>query len=416
MRTRTYLVSCTLCFVGGLAAAILAEHFFGFFTPKALGRTTSLISSNELKSVTHNSKPWGDLESLEIPLAESDNLFPDRDLRLQPPHWFFQGLSRPELERLFDSASLTPDEESQLLNGTNCQTFSNGCFLSPPAAMVRSLSSTSRRIIYETLAKSTNNYPQCFPFRFTTDGFSARFEQSSLALDKIERLRELTYTNDGTICFADIELLPEMLSQSEFNQAIEAFYRYPAYRLRIRIYPDSDINTLVKYWGKRGMERRVRPILESFAKVKRDNGTSVNVSAFFPPFARSRLFTFPDSWREPQSVREDCIWSSMNFFNEQPDMSFLDSNHSKEVLLKDFAVIHDQPTYGDLVCLINDKGDLIHMCVYIVDDFVFTKNGINQLQPWVLMKMQDMLLFFPSEKPHRFAILRRKELESTSLH
>lgn len=416
MRTRIYLISCAVCFIAGLTVAICAGHFFGLFAPNALGRTTSAVSSNDLRSVKHNSKAWGDLESLEIPLAESENLFPDRDLRLQPPHWFFQSMSRPELEKLFDSTLLAPAQKSELLNDSKFQAVSNGCIISPPAATVRSLSSSSRQIIYETLAKATNNYAQCFPFRFTFDGFSERFAQSGLAPEKIELLRGLSYTNDGTICFADIDLLPEMLSQTEFGQAIEAFYRFPAYRLRLRIYPDSDISALIKYWGKGGMEKRVRPVLESFARLKRENGTSVNISVLFSSFARSRLFTFPDSWSEPQAVREDCIWSSMNFFSEQPDMSFLDSNHSREVLLNDFAVIHDQPTYGDLVCLINDKGDLIHMCVYIADDFVFTKNGINQLQPWVLMKMQDMLLFFPSEKKHRSAILRRKELESTSLH
>ena len=414
MRTRVYLISCGLCFIGGLAAAIFAARAFGMFTPNALGRTTSGISTNNPKSLSRTSKPWGELESLEIPLAESDNLFPDRDLRLQPPHWFFQGVSRTELDKLFDSASLSPLQKAALLRDTNCQFVSNGCFISPPTDLVRDLSSSSRRVLYESLARSTNNYSQCFPFRFPIDGFSPRFEQSGLASEKIEQLHELTYTNDGTLCFADTELLPDLLSPTEFNQAIEALYRYPAYRLRIRIYPDSDINALVKYWGKAGMEKRVRPVLESLTKVKSDNGTTINVSIFLPPFARSRLFTFPSSWNEPQAVREDCIWTSMNFFNEQPDMSFLDSSHSRQVLLRDFSIVQGQPTYGDLVCLSNDKGDLIHMCVYIADDFVFTKNGINQLQPWVLMKMQDMLLFFPSEKPHRFAILRRKTVESAS--
>lgn len=409
MRTRIFLVSCGFCFIAGLGAAVLIQHFV---PPSALGRTTSLTSPNQSRSTNHNAHPWGDLEVLEIPLAESENLFPDRDLRLQPPHWFFQGMSRSDVEKLFDSASLTEEQKSQLLNTS--QSVSNNYIISPPPTVVRNLSSDSRRIIYEALARSTNNYAQCYPFRFTFNGFSARFEQSGLASDKIELLRELTYTNEGTICFADIELLPEILSQSEFNQAIEAFYRYPAYRLRLRIYADSDINALIHYWGKRGMEKRVRPVLESLARMKRDNGTSINISVFLPPVARSRLFTFPDSWTEPQAVREDCIWSSMNFFNEQPDMSFLDSNHSREVLLRDFATIRDQPTYGDLVCLVNEKGDLIHMCVYIADNFVFTKNGINQLQPWVLMKMQDMLLFFPSEKPYRLAILRRKAGDSAA--
>ena len=157
------------------------------------------------------------------------------------------------------------------------------------------------------------------------------------------------------------------------------------------------------------MEKRVRPLLESMAKLPRPEGTSMSISAFFPTFARSRLFTYPSSWNEPQASREDCIWTAMNFFNDQPDMRFLDTAYSRETLLKEYEILHDKPGYGDLVCVINEHGDLLHTCVYIADDFVFTKNGINQLQPWVLMKLTDMLLFFPSEKPHRLAILRHKE-------
>ena len=90
-------------------------------------------------------------------------------------------------------------------------------------------------------------------------------------------------------------------------------------------------------------------------------------------------------------------------------MRFLDKSYTKNVLQSEYVLIHDQPTYGDLVTLANEAGDALHACIYVADDFVFTKNGINQLAPWILMKMEDMLLFFPTEKEPRIVIFRKKD-------
>src|SRR2546426_8409595 len=42
--------------------------------------------------------------------------------------------------------------------------------------------------------------------------------------------------------------------------------------------------------------------------------------------------------------------------------------------------------------------------------FVFTKNGINPAQPWVLMKMSDMLLtYYGPRNSGRMMVLRRRD-------
>ena len=71
----------------------------------------------------------------------------------------------------------------------------------------------------------------------------------------------------------------------------------------------------------------------------------------------------------------------------------------------------DEPRsmFGDLVVLLDNKSNGLHACVYIADDFVFTKNGANRLQPWVMMKMSDMLAYFYSQKPNRVVIYRCKD-------
>jgi hypothetical protein len=77
--------------------------------------------------------------------------------------------------------------------------------------------------------------------------------------------------------------------------------------------------------------------------------------------------------------------------------------------------VNDHPTFGDLITVINSQGDALHIAVYIAEDIVFTKNGMNVLQPWVMMRMDDMMSYFPSPEPLRIAIFRKKELAQSAV-
>jgi hypothetical protein len=185
-----------------------------------------------------------------------------------------------------------------------------------------------------------------------------------------------------------------------------AVNQVPAYRLRLRVTPQTDLAPVVKYWGAGGREKLVKPLLESIARVP--NSATISVSAFLPPFARLRLYTFPNAWPDASHAREDCFFTSLNFFNVAADTNFFEHTYSRKVLMTDYAPITDEPTFGDVVMLVDSAGDGIHACVYIAEDFVFTKNGVNQLQPWVIMKMSEMTTYFPTDKPGRLIIVRRK--------
>ncbi|MFN7139466.1 MAG: hypothetical protein ACK4UN_09015, partial [Limisphaerales bacterium] len=71
----------------------------------------------------------------------------------------------------------------------------------------------------------------------------------------------------------------------------------------------------------------------------------------------------------------------------------------------------EQAAFGDILFLQNSDGILIHSAVYIADDIVFTKNGAGYNQPWIYMKMEDMMPFYdsPVDSP-RVVVYRRKEV------
>jgi hypothetical protein len=169
----------------------------------------------------------------------------------------------------------------------------------------------------------------------------------------------------------------------------------------------------VKYWGKGGREHRIRPMLESIARLP--GGDSVAIPYLLPGVARLRLYTFPDTDRDPVEAREDCFFTALNFFNKTADEKFLDKNNNRQALQNDYVpVMTGGPTFGDIITLVDTQGNALHATVYIADDIVFTKNGVNRLQPWVLMRMDDMLAYFPSPDPVQFAIFRKKEFVETA--
>ena len=351
--------------------------------------------------------PCGLIEALEIPLPYPEGVLPDGSERLQSPKWAFPGFSTGRLVHFLSSCDLRPAQRRILLDPKYCNITSNGCVITPPATLIWSLSSKARQQIYSALGRNQNNYAQRFPLRFSPDGFEERLTQSGLNGRELAKIRRLAYTNSGIVCFTDLEAVRKVLAPDRFNDLIEAFYEVPAFTLRLHVAPDSDIDALVKYWGKGGREQLIRPLLKALTRVP--GGASISLGFLMPPFPRVRLYTFPDSWNDPTVSRQDCLFTALNFFNTTPDTNFLNQAYCQKTLDEQYVPIAEDPVYGDLIVLLNSTGQAVHTSVYIADDFVFTKNGVNHTQPWVLMRMADMMaIYFGPANSGRIMILRGK--------
>jgi len=365
------------------------------------------IARAEVQAGQRPVPPCGWIEALEIPLPYPEGVLPDGSERLQSPKWAFPGFSTGQLVHFLSSCDLRPAQRRILLNPKYCNVTSNGCEITPPATLVWSLNSKARQQIYSALGRNQNNYAQRFPLRFSPDGFEERLTQSGLNGRELAKIRRLVYTNSGTVCFTDLEAVRNVLAPHRFDDLIEAFCEVPAFMLRLQVAPDSDIDGLAKYWGKGGREQLIRPLLKALARVP--GGAGINVSYLMPPFARLRLYTFPDSWNDSTVSRQDCLFTALNFFNTTPDTNFLNQAYCQKTLDEQYVPIAQDPVYGDLIVLLDSTGQAIHTSVYIADDFVFTKNGVNHTQPWVLMRMADMMaIYFGPANSGRIMILRGK--------
>jgi len=153
--------------------------------------------------------------------------------------------------------------------------------------------------------------------------------------------------------------------------------------------------------------KAMQPLLDSVAHLP--GGSSISVSYFFPEFARMRLYTYPDLESDPTAVRQDCFWTAMNFMNEHPVTNFMDAAILRKTLSTDFVPVQTNRAFGDLILLLAHGKTAVHMCVYVADEVVFTKNGSHPLEPWLLMKLSDMLPHYTNDTPAQVVAMRRKD-------
>jgi hypothetical protein len=78
------------------------------------------------------------------------------------------------------------------------------------------------------------------------------------------------------------------------------------------------------------------------------------------------------------------------------------------VIESDYYRIYSGFQLGDLIVFMTGPSDIIHSCVYIADDVVFTKNGSRPSNPWMFMRLEDMKDFYPTETPLTVSFLRHK--------
>jgi len=204
--------------------------------------------------------------------------------------------------------------------------------------------------------------------------------------------------------WGELEITPMLLDRPEAKELC----RVQTLLMKLKVTPQSDLQTLLDYWGGCGNADRVKPLLESVIRVR--EGAELNVSFFMPPVPRLNLYTYPNP---ASQAGQDCVFSAFNFFLDQPDNRFTDPEYANNVLQSDFEPVRGEKKFGDLLLL--QQGDrAVHMCVYIAADIVYTKNGGHPCQPWILMKLGDLMVQYESDKPQQLRVFRKKPVSSPS--
>lgn len=348
-------------------------------------------------------KPWGELTVAEIQLERpTDCIIPENNFS-NTKEWNFPGLTKEEAGRVMSDCGLTPAQVKRALASASVEESPKRVVVHTDAELIFSLSTENRARLYAELASSGMNHYMQFPFCFSADGVGDWLGKSRVDPAIIERVRKLLYHRGSAICFSDVGIVMESIPQLEVRQQLlQTLSRQTAVLPRLLVRPQTDIEAVLRYWDRAIDPKNVRPLLESLQRLP--EGGSMSMIYLLPPFARERLYTFP----EGANANADCHWTSMNFFNDPPDDRFSNPEFTVRHLLENYRSVPKAEQLGDIVLVLNSSGNAIHSAVYLADDLVFTKNGNNTCQAWIIMHVDDLLATYSSEARQRVTVYRDK--------
>jgi hypothetical protein len=268
-----------------------------------------------------------------------------------------------------------------------------------------------RSLLYATLASIPGNRFQANPYYISgNDPVSLFGSRSKLAEHVLPVMRKLCYRRNGFTYFSDPEAILAILSsEEERREFLGNITSQHAVFMRLLLRPDSDIDKPLNYWGlsMSGVPLKdLRPLFE--AQRELSAGGSVSILYLLPRLAREKLFTSPLPPSSGQERLPDCHWTALNFFSSSPDPRMGDNDYAAGFISENYYQVAKPGIAGDLVLLMDDRNRVIHSSVYIAGDVVFTKNGINYAQPWVLMHEHDLVGTFSGLNPVKVAYFRKK--------
>ncbi len=344
--------------------------------------------------------PWGQIESLvfAIDLPDEFVFVPPAD---QPPvHWSFPGYTKEKVLATLRSVGLPEDAVKKLDGGAKWTGADGAISVEPGDPLILGLAPEVRAKLYAILVTFPQNARQIDPIWFRPGLIDWRLEDSGLAPESIALLKRLLYAQgENALLFTDFEpALRSLPSDAERKRFMKAVSRKRAVLAHLRLDPDSDVEKIAQYWGIGGRRKDVFPFLSALHRVEK--GCALNVICLLPDFPRDHLYSHPFAAPDDKSVRQDCFWSAFNFFNDPPDNRFNDMGYVREVLDRDYYTILEPSQLGDLVLLTTENKTVIHVAAYVADDLVFTKNGEDFRQPWVLMRMADMMETYAVKYPN----------------
>ncbi|MBL9201530.1 MAG: hypothetical protein JNL39_13560 [Opitutaceae bacterium] len=339
---------------------------------------------------TRRTGRWGEIEVtpfwLEPPdLAASQFSVPD-----QRPVWRLPGENRASVTALLQRAGLGPEVIAAFLAPGTFFEEQGGIAILPSLAQLYAMGLPARQVIYERLGQLPGNPYHEFPLMSAaaTTSWLAGLE---LSAEQRHAFVKLLWRRGALLAFSDPSALVQLASSSrEIAEVTRLFGRTSA--VRIRVGRGSDAAAFLDYWSAGGRNREALPLLRSLAEGRLDG--AVDISLLLPPLCRERLYTHPALGDAIGGQLPDCNWTTLSFFAATPRRFLMDPKAAGLQFEQNYENIPALSALGDVACFVNHSGGIEHSCVHIVDDVVFTKNGVSPLAPWVLQRFVETAAFY----------------------
>lgn len=357
--------------------------------------------------------PWGELQYSRIVIEPPESLIDISQLTPRPTVWNFKGYKPEALRTLWHSAAPSEPQRRFIDDPKNWEQNADGILIRPTMEFVFSLSEATRTKVYSALAEFAENVDQKEPFRFRADAAAEWFSHSDLSQETIALIDRLLYRRGTSLLLSDANLLLAKLPNiQERARLVKTLARKSTLLVNLRIRPATDIEALNAYWGRGRRTKDIKPLLQSL--VRETNGMSIDIIHLLPRLPRSLLYTYPMANEDGTGSFLDCHWTVLNFFNLKPDDRYQQLEAVTAAFVNDYFPISGPRTFGDILLFAKPDGKIIHSCVYIADEIVFTKNGNSPNAPWILMSLPDVIAFYPSDVPMDIQVYRAKEPGATT--
>jgi hypothetical protein len=353
--------------------------------------------------------PWGELTVRDIKIKPPEEYLAFEVQHITPPAWNFDGNSVDHVRQVLLASGLTAEQVNRTLVSSQVSVSASSVSVRPDNELVSSLPPETRAKLYHELGRNAGNEHMRYPFCYSAGQFEETFAAEKISPAVTAMVKKLLYPRGNLQCFSDYELvLLQIQDKEEQMRLLSVLSSESAVMAGVRIRPDTDIDKLLGYWAWPGGVRvkDVEPLLESQKNIPDGR---IGLVYLLPQFARQRLYTFPMPSRSGDPAM-DCHWSTMNFFNDVPDDHFTDPVYTVKYLEKNYYQIAKPTKYGDIILFLEgESNNAIHSAVYLCDDIVFTKNGNNMAQPWMLMHLKDLTTKYESDGPGRMLVYRNRE-------
>lgn len=354
--------------------------------------------------------PWGELYYTRILIEPPESLIKAAHTATHSPLWVFNGYNAASLAALWESASLNELQRQFVADAANSEITPTGILFRPSRDFVEGLSPESRAVIYTALSEFKENPEQHDPYRFRAEVADEWFRHSGLPAPTVEHVKRLLYRRGSSLVFSDQNLvLSQIPSLQERMLLIKTLARKSTLMVKLRINANSDIDALDNYWGRGQRSKDIRPLLQSL--LRDGAGASIDIIHLLPRVPRSLLYTYPAAAEPGSTTYLDCHWTVLNFFKLRPDDRYQQLEEVTAAFLNDYYPVMGTSTFGDIIMFTKPDGSVIHSCVFIAGDIVYTKNGASPNAPWILMSLSDVEAFYPSKEPLDIQYYRAKSYD-----
>jgi len=354
--------------------------------------------------------PWGRLEI--VPIIISPPMEFVWQTEAGGPRgviWHFPKMSLSQLNEKLIELGLPDSLQSRLRSLAEMNPTIDGYSMRVDRGLVMGLSPEVRARLYVFLHRFKQNTDQVESFRFCGASAEQWFGDAPISPETRRLVAPLVYRHGSFLFFSDLRSVEPLLPSVEERMAlVRALSRESTVLLNLKVSPESDIEALVRYWGRGGRDKEVRPILESLSQVGGEQ--SLDITQLLPPFARQRIYTYPSPQLDDARISRDCFFSALNFFSDPPDERFGKAESTFSTFREDYYRVFGDLQFGDLILYTDHRGELVHAAVYIAANIVFTKNGTTIARPWMFLRLQDMKDFYPRTNDKFTAYFRRRGL------